>query len=110
MALSTQQQMLVEQRLTNDRKSTGTAYVLWLFVGFLGGHRFYLGRSGSGVAQLVLTILGWLTLVFGIGLLFLLIVGVWVLVDAFLIPGMIEADTAAKRLRISSEVGLMTAG
>jgi hypothetical protein len=29
-------------------------------------------------------------------------------VDAFLIPGMIEADTAAKRTRISMDVGLTT--
>ncbi len=108
MALSTQQQMLIEQRLLNERKSTGAAYALWLFVGFLGGHRFYLGRTGSGVAQLVLTILGWLTIVVGIGLFFLLIVGIWVLVDAFLIPGMIEADMRDKRLRISTEVVLTT--
>ncbi|TNC52834.1 TM2 domain-containing protein [Rubellimicrobium rubrum] len=108
MVLSTQQQMLIEQRLQNDKKSTGATYALWFFVGFLGGHRFYLGRTGSAVAQLVLTVLGWLTLVLGIGLVFLLAVGVWVLVDAFLIPGMIEADTAAKRTRISMDVGLTT--
>ena len=108
MALSTQQQMLIEQRLQNDKKSTGAAYALWFFVGFLGGHRFYLGRTGSGIAQLVLTVLGWLTLMLGIGLVFLLAVGIWVLVDAFLIPGMIEADTAAKRTRISMDVGLTT--
>ena len=108
MALCTQQQMLIEQPLQNDKKSTGAAYALWFFVGFLGGHRFYLGRTGSGIAQLVLTVLGWLTLMLGIGLVFLLAVGIWVLVDAFLIPGMIEADTAAKRTRISMDVGLTT--
>lgn len=74
MALSTQQQMLIEQRLQTDKKSTGAAHGLWFFVGFLGGHRFYLGRTGSGIAQLVMTVLGWLVLV--IGLVFLLAVGI----------------------------------
>lgn len=109
MALSTQQQLLVEQRLQNDKKSMGAAYALWFFVGMFGGHRFYLGRSGSAIAQLVLTIVGFLTLVIGIGAVLLLAVAIWVLVDAFLIPGMIEADTSNKRTRLMTEVGLTTA-
>jgi TM2 domain-containing membrane protein YozV len=30
-----------------------TAFLLCLFAGFLGAHRFYVGRKGSGLAQLV---------------------------------------------------------
>src|SRR5690349_1865524 len=44
MTLSTQEQMLIEQRVANEAKSTGLAYVLWFFLGGLGMHRFYLGR------------------------------------------------------------------
>jgi hypothetical protein len=29
--------------------SVVTAYLLWLFFGFLGGHRFYLGKVGTGI-------------------------------------------------------------
>jgi hypothetical protein len=53
-----------------------TAYVLWFFLGILGVHRFYLGRTWSGV--LFLFSLG----IFGIG---------WI-VDAFLIPQMVEEE------------------
>ena len=108
MTLSTQQQMLVEQRLVNDKKSTAVAYLLWAFLGGLGAHRFYLGRTGSAVGQLLLFVLGWLLLAVMVGLVLLIALGIWVLVDAFLIPGMVEADTVARRARIGTEVGLMT--
>lgn len=62
MGLSTQEQILIEQRVMNEAKSAGAAYLLWFFLGTLGAHRFYLGKTGSGVAQLLLFVLGWLTL------------------------------------------------
>jgi len=73
-----------------NKKSAGIAYLLWFFVGLLGGHRFYAGRSGSGACLAVLSILSFLTTFIAIGFVGLLVVGVWVLVDAFLIPGMIQ--------------------
>jgi TM2 domain-containing membrane protein YozV len=89
MAVSTEQQILIEQRVTNEAKSIGASYLLWFFVGYLGGHRFYLGRKGSAIAMLLLTVFGVLLSFVGVGLVFLGIVGVWALVDAFLIPGMV---------------------
>lgn len=90
MTISTEKQILIEQRVTNEAKSIGAAYLLWLFVGGLGGHRFYLGRKGSGLAMLLLTVAGFITSFIGIGLFLFLVVGVWALVDAFLIPGMVS--------------------
>jgi TM2 domain-containing membrane protein YozV len=29
--------------------SVGVAYILWLFLGLIGVHRFYLGKVGSGI-------------------------------------------------------------
>lgn len=73
----------------SNKKSTGLAYVLWFFLGSLGAHRFYLGRTGSAIGMLVLSVLGWLTVwMLGLGLLFLIPLGIWLLVDIFLIPGM----------------------
>ncbi|MDO1581224.1 TM2 domain-containing protein [Rhizobium oryzicola] len=89
MSVSTEKQILIEQRVTNEAKSVGAAYLLWFFVGYFGGHRFYLGRTGSAVAILLLTIAGIALSVVGVGLVLLGIVGIWVLVDAFLIPGMV---------------------
>jgi TM2 domain-containing membrane protein YozV len=108
MPLTTEQLTLVETWVANDAKSTGVAYLLAIFLGGLGAHRFYLGRTGSGIAQLVLFILGWLTLAIVVGGVFLLIVGIWVLVDLFLIPGMVTADKAALRERISKDLSIMS--
>ena len=47
------------------------AFLLAWFVGYLGVHRFYAGRIGSGVAMLVFTIT-----VFG-----LIVTSIWVIVD-----------------------------
>ncbi|MEW9921438.1 TM2 domain-containing protein [Marimonas sp. MJW-29] len=104
MALSTQQQMLVEQRVTNESKSAVVAYLLWFFLGGLGAHRFYLGRSGSGIAMLVLFVLGWLTLAVAVGLFLLIAVGIWLLVDAFLIPGMVDNLRHGTRQQATNEL------
>jgi TM2 domain-containing membrane protein YozV len=37
-----------------QKKSTGAAYLLWFFLGGLGGHRFYLGQTGTAITQLIL--------------------------------------------------------
>jgi TM2 domain-containing membrane protein YozV len=87
----------------SSKKSTGVAYLLWFFTGGLGGHRFYLGRIGSAVGQLVLALLGWpLLFAAGLGLLLLAPLGVWLLVDLFLIPGMIAEDNNALMRRLNA--------
>ncbi|HKT14862.1 MAG TPA: TM2 domain-containing protein [Allosphingosinicella sp.] len=90
MALSTAQLSLIEQRVANDSPSTGVAYLLWLFVGILSGHRFYLGRPGTAILQ-ILTY-------------FILIGFIWLLVDAFLIPGMIRQKKDGIRQRMTTEL------
>jgi hypothetical protein len=77
MGLSTQDQMLIEQRVTNDGPSTAVAYLLWFFLGIVSG------RPGSAILQ----ILSYLVL---IGFL-------WLLIDGFLIPGMSRQKRHALR-------------
>lgn len=67
------------------RKSKWVAFFLWLFLGAFGAHRFYCGRNGSAAAQLILSLLGWLTYGLGIGVILLLVVGIWLVVDVFIV-------------------------
>jgi TM2 domain-containing membrane protein YozV len=56
--------------------------LLALFLGSLGVHRFYTGKIGSAVAMLVLFIVGWATIwLFFIGVVPLMVVGIWAFVD-----------------------------
>lgn len=61
------------------------AILLAFFLGGLGAHRFYAGKIGSGIAQLVLTIIGWITAIFVIGFFIIFAVGIWVLIDFIMI-------------------------
>ncbi len=66
-------------------KSKTAAALLSFFLGGLGIHRFYVGKVGSGIAMLLLTIFGGiLTFVF-VGVLMLIAVGIWDLVDFIII-------------------------
>lgn len=80
-----------------NKKSVGVAYLLWIFAGMFGGHRFYTGRIGSAVIILVLTLISFAALPV------LIIPAVWVLVDAFLIPDWIRSYNTALVSRLTGE-------
>jgi len=85
------------------KKSAGVTYLLWFFLGGLGVHRFYLGRTGSGIAILALNILGWVFLfAAGAGLLLLIPVAIWLLVDLFAIPGMVRSHNNLLLAKLAS--------
>ena len=91
--LTTQDKILIEQRISNDKPSTAVAYILLIFLGVLGAHRFYLGRTGSGVAMLLISLT-----FFG-----LLITVIWALIDLFLVPGMIRDRVDGLRQKLTTE-------
>lgn len=81
-----------------QKYSAVISYILWFFLGFLGAHRFYLRRVGSGLLQMALHGVGWLTAPIIIGWLFLALWAIWWVIDALLIPGWIrEGNTAIAR-------------
>ena len=86
--LQTQELMLIEQRVANEGPSLVVAYLLWLFLFFFSGHRFYLGRPRSAVLQMLS-----LLLVFGF---------FWWFLDLFAIPGMVAERRQALRERLLS--------
>ena len=100
MADTKNDRILINTEIEARGKKAVIAYLLWFFLGTVGGHRFYLGKTGTGVAQLVLTVIGYLTILIFVGFVFLAIVWVWVLIDVFLIGGMVRED----HYRIEQEV------
>lgn len=88
--LTTQDRILIEQRVTNDGPSIVVAYLLLIFLWFVSAHRFYLGRARTAVLQILSF--------------FILIGFVWVLVDLFLIPGMIRERQDAIRRRYGAVI------
>lgn len=61
-------------------KDVGITYLIWLFFGTFGGHKFYLGKPGMGVAYL-------LTLGF---------LWIGVIIDLFTIPRQVRAINAER--------------
>lgn len=77
------------------RKSVALAYLLWLLVGWMGIHRVYLGRTRSAAALFLVVLLSIILIPFEIGGLGLIVLALWLLVDAFLIPGMARSYNLA---------------
>jgi len=74
-------------RYDANKKSVGVAYALWFFLGGLGGHRFYLKQTGTAAAMLIITLVSIPLAFLAIGFVGLGAIWIWVIVDAFLIPG-----------------------
>ena len=85
-----------------EKKSLLVAYVLWFFLGYIGAHRFYLGRPVGGVIMLALSAVTLLLTFVSFGVLGFLwvVVGLWWLIDALLIPGI----AAGRNTRIADRV------
>lgn len=90
----------IENQVTNRSKQMSVAYILWFFLGGFGGHRFYLGKTGSAVGLLILTLV---TAVFTFGIPTI----IWLIIDACLIPGMIEENKEKIRRHATEEVSMM---
>lgn len=72
--LTSEELQMLNSEMQKKQKASGTTWLLWFFTGGFGGHRFYLGKTGTAVAML-LTFGGF---------------GVWALIDLFLLSGMIR--------------------
>jgi hypothetical protein len=90
MGLSTAELSLIEQRVANDGPNAVVAYALWFFLGLFSAHRFYLGKYGSAIAQLLLN--------------FLIVGLIWTLIDVFLVGGMIRDNREVLRQRLTTEM------
>ncbi|MDR3070892.1 MAG: NINE protein [Propionibacteriaceae bacterium] len=76
------------QPVYGEQKSKVAAGILGILVGSLGVHNFYLGYTGKAVAQLLLTLVGWILL--GLGP---IAAAIWGLVEGIMIlTGSIKVD------------------
>jgi TM2 domain-containing membrane protein YozV len=86
-----------------NKKSIAVAYFLWLLFGYAGGHRFYAGKTVSAVAQLLLLIVGAILAVAVVGVFLLIGLAIWVIVDAFLIPGWIRNHNSLLAMQLGRQ-------
>ncbi|MFG1358588.1 TM2 domain-containing protein [Xanthobacter pseudotagetidis] len=90
IVLDIQQQTYIEARLANEGPSPALAYFFWLFLGIVSAHRFYLGRTGTAILQIVS---------------YFFVIGVfWFLLDAFLLPGLVRERQNEVRRRLAAEL------
>ena len=61
-----------------------------VFLGSPGIHKFYLNQTGQGILYLCLFLTGWATVWFLIGIIPLVILGILLIIDIFLIPGRVN--------------------
>ncbi len=76
-------QKILEELYQYQEKNLIVVYVVWALTGLLGGHRFYLEKMGTGFVMLFTG---------GGG-------GIWWVVDAFLLPRLVDAYNQDQRQR-----------
>ena len=92
--LDTRELLLLESEVKSQGKNMIVAYILWYFLGIVGGHRFYMGKIGTAVTQLILslTVVG------------LIVTGIWWIVDAFLVHTWVKRHNAEVENRIIDRI------
>lgn len=66
-------------------KERVVALLLCFFLGVVGAHRFYAGRIPSAVLMLILTALGWVTAIIGVGFVLIGAASIWAFADFIVI-------------------------
>ena len=90
MSAVDQRVAMAEMAAISQQKSVGLAYVLWLFLGALGVHKFYLGKVGIGIAYM-----------FTLGFL-----GIGLLIDLFTLPRQTRDANALRRAQVRTQMGV----
>lgn len=92
--LDSRELLLLESEVKNRGKNMVVAYILWYFLGIVGGHRFYLGKTGTAVTQLILSIT-----VIG-----LIVTSIWWIVDAFLTHTWVKEHNAVLENQLIDQI------
>lgn len=103
--LSEKQLAILNGELNRSKKSVGVSYLLWFLFGYLGVHKFYMGKAVWGISYFLMLVVGWSIGGAGVvlaeeggggmavfGFLLLIALGILLLVDLFTIPGQIRKN------------------
>lgn len=82
--LTTSELLLVSADVSNYKKSATAAWIIWLFLGLFGGHRYYFNQKKSATVMVLITILS-----AGMGIIITL---PWMLYDASQINKWLRLD------------------
>ncbi len=98
--------MRAESDFNLVRLNAAPAYLLCIFLGVFGAHRFYMRRTGSAVAMLLIYLLSWPFMFLIIGFFTVWVPVVWAFVDLFLIAGILQAENLVTRAQTYQRYGL----
>ena len=73
--------METKSDFVGSNRSVVVTLLLWFFLGTFGVYRMYLGKVGTGILMLVLTIIGFITIPILIGIFILIGVFIWWIID-----------------------------
>lgn len=73
--------METKSDFVGSHRSVTVALLLWFLFGTLGIYRMYLGKVGTGILMLILTLIGVLTFVFLIGIFIFIGLFIWWIID-----------------------------
>lgn len=90
MKYSLTERTFINTELLRHGKQLSVSYLLLIFLGFFGLHHIYLEEKTLGLIKLLLTLTGIITLPFYIGSILLMLVALWLIVDAFFIFKKVE--------------------
>jgi len=104
MTLSDRELALLNSEMPNRQKSLAVAYLLWFFLGTLGIYHFYLGNAKRGWWMVVLSVIGFISLIVLIGIVILLGLFVVWIVDAIRMGSLVATQNTAIESSIINEI------
>lgn len=94
--LTNEERLVVNSEIERQKKSPAAAYPLCLFLGTIGAHRYYFGKTGSAVTMTLITIF-----TLGFGAIFM---AIWAFIDLFLISGWLKEDQDRIENTVAQEI------
>jgi TM2 domain-containing membrane protein YozV len=95
-----------ESEFAAHKMEFAPAFLLCFFLGTFGAHRFYLRRTGTAVAMLVVTLVSFPLMFVLIGFASYAAIGIWAFVDLFLVSGIVREENAIRRAHVFARYGI----